>query len=91
MLRLASQHTPAVIVAEHTPDDVDLRAFALFADGQVGAVDVPRATRGAEIGQWSGFTWPPPTMEHAIDRLMPVGNTAAASMAAPPLMVIIRY
>lgn len=99
LLRLADQYTPAAITAEHTPDDVDLRAFALFGDGTIGLVDVPHAMRGTAVDQWQEApAWPPPAPVVApIPQLAAVkpalmhSATIPALPATPPLMVIIRY
>lgn len=89
MLRLSDQHTFAAIAREHSPDEVDLRAFALFADGTIGSVELSNVMRGAGPGQWQEAPSPTtPQLAHVVDRLMPV---SALPSPPAPCMVIVRW
>lgn len=102
--RLAEQYTLCAIAAEHTPDDVDLRAWAMYADGHIGEVTIPHVQRGTGVDQWQEPpAWPTPEPEPVIvertpptpplaqvhAELMPASQLPAVPRM--PLMVIIRH
>lgn len=98
LLRLAEQYTLAAITAEHSVDDVDLRAFALWQDGHLGVVDIAHATRGEAVDQWTPPPqWPPPApVAPVVPQLSEVKPTLMPAASMPPMppmpmMVIIRY
>lgn len=98
LVRLAEQYTLGAITVEHTPDVVDVRAFALYADGHIGEVVLRDLQRGPDVDQWQDappWPMPEPTAKvapplaavHA--ELMPVSQLP--SVPRMPLMVIIRH
>lgn len=90
LLRLADQYTLAAVSAVHDAETCDLRAFALYADGTLGVVEVARSTRGDGVSQWSAPPWPcAPALDTVQSQLMPV--TRMPTLPAMPLMVVIRW
>jgi hypothetical protein len=90
LLQLAAQYTLAAVSAVHTPDDVDLRAFVLYADGTLGCVEIPHSKRGTGVNEWIDMpNTKLPQLEAVAPRLMPVGNLPAVQPM--PTMVIIRF
>lgn len=104
LVRLAEQYTLGAIAVEHTPDVVDVRAFALFSDGRVGDVVLERLQRGDGVDQWQDAPpWPTPDPEPMVVEVTPPAPLLAAVAAElmpvsqlpavprMPLMVIIRH
>lgn len=100
LVRLAEQYTLGVVAVEHTADVVDVRAFALYADGRIGEVVLPHLQRGPGVDQWQDAPpWPIPEPEPVAKvapqlvavaaELMPVSQLPA--IPRMPLMVIIRH
>lgn len=92
IVRLAEQYTLGAITAEYTADEVDVRSFALFADGHIGVVDLPHLQRGTGVDQWQETPpWPapaaPPQLVEVRAELMP----AAQLPTRPAFMVIVRH
>lgn len=91
LLRLQEQYTLAAVSAVHSVDCVDLRAFALYADGRIGVVEISGSFRGVEVDQWTDpYSLMTQRLQAVHADLMPV---AALPKPPPPmpLMVIIRY
>lgn len=99
LLRLADQYTLAAVAAEHSPDEVDVRAFCLYRDGHIGVVEMNNIRRGTGVDQWTDCPWPipepvvvtPPTPQLATvaAELMPAAQMPP--LPPMPMMVIIRY
>ena len=97
VLRLADQYTLAAIVAQPSEDEADLRAFALFKDGNIGVCQISNVRRGTGVNEWTAPTWPipdpivppPPPLATIAAELMPAAKMAP--LPPMPLMVIIRH
>jgi hypothetical protein len=100
IVRLAEQYTLGAITAEHSADDVDVHAFALYADGHVGVVELAHVQRGVGVDQWQEppiwppepvpvVASPPPALAAVRTELMPVAQLP--SLPRMPLMIIIRH
>lgn len=90
LLRMADQYTLAAVSAVHDADTCDLRAFALYADGHLGVVEIARSTRGDGVSQWQAPPWPPaPALDTVASQLMPASRMPP--LPTMPLMVIVTW